>query len=234
MTYLIANWKQNKNINDIEYWFDTYSKSVDADQIIKLNLKIIIAPPFSLVNIVSSKIIDLNLQDHLKIAVQDISAYDDGPHTGQVGFNQLPDNIDYAIVGHSETRMEGQDYSKINQKIERILDKNKSAIFCFSNPTEFFELNKAYSYNSYKEKITLAYEPIESIGTGEPASIDNLRNIKETVGVDTFIYGGSVDENSIHKYLKEEFISGFLVGGASLDPIKFSHLTNILLKNINN
>ena len=38
------------------------------------------------------------------------------------------------------------------------------------------------------------------------------------------LYGGSVNDKNVKEYLSNEFVDGALVGGASLDAIKFIEL----------
>lgn len=81
--------------------------------------------------------------------------------------------------------------------------------------------------------IDIAYEPVWAIGTGVNATPNQaqevhrfIREIIHTIskGNDNgcrILYGGSVNENNASQLIKEKDIDGFLVGTASLDPVRF-------------
>jgi triosephosphate isomerase len=68
------------------------------------------------------------------------------------------------------------------------------------------------------------YEPVESIGTGQNATIQDIMAVKEKLHItpqQKFIYGGSVTAENSKQYLQNPYIDGVLPGGASLDPEQF-------------
>ena len=88
------------------------------------------------------------------------------------------------------------------------------------------------------DKITIAYEPIWAIGTGENADtiyIEEIHsfikefccqelNFKDKVSV---VYGGSVKLTNSEDILSSDEVDGLLIGGASLDPDTFSKIYNL-------
>ena len=89
------------------------------------------------------------------------------------------------------------------------------------------------------QKIVIAYEPIWAIGTGETATAENVkemqlfivstltklyeRKVAEKVRL---IYGGSVKESNARELYEQGGMSGFLVGGASLQAGEFAAIIN--------
>jgi triosephosphate isomerase (TIM) len=220
MKYLIANWKQNKGLFDISSWLDLYFDNIEGIDISKV--KVIICPPFTLIN---ELVVNLSQRDHLfiEIGVQNISKYPSGPHTGEVGFEQLPEQVKWVIIGHSERRIDGEDNESINEKIRLSLENSKIPIVCFSEIDQYNEVSDEFS-----SQVFFAIEPLSAIstmGVGKPETIDNIKKVYDNVLSENFIYGGSVDDKDITNYINEPYIKGFLVGGASLDPIKFAEIT---------
>ena len=88
-------------------------------------------------------------------------------------------------------------------------------------------------------KLVIAYEPIWAIGTGRTATPIQANQmcglIRETLIkmydediADRVIiqYGGSVKPENATEIMNMEEIDGALVGGASLDPLKFIEIIN--------
>jgi triosephosphate isomerase len=89
-------------------------------------------------------------------------------------------------------------------------------------------------------RILIAYEPIWAIGDGETASPDVAAHAHRLIraqatrrfGLDAandvrILYGGSVKPDNAKSLKAQPEIDGFLVGGASLDPISFAAIVNI-------
>lgn len=216
--YLIANWKQNKQVTDVGPWIEEFVSIVSPAELKNSRHRIIIAPPFPLLVEVKRELEEKNLVGVVKVASQDLSKYPSGAHTGEVGAEQLLGLADYSIIGHSEQRRNGDSTEDVNNKIKQAVNADIKPIVCFSNMEEFDGVTSRLE----GESLLFAYEPIEAIGTGTPASPENVTEVFEKTGIDGLIYGGSVDKNSVTDYLKLDFISGFLIGTASLDALNFT------------
>lgn len=219
---LIANWKQNKTIDQIPAWVDGiedvsksgYEKGVD----------IVIAPSFPLIFPLKKEIESRSL--NIKIASQDISRFDKGSHTGEVGGFQLSGYVSHVIVGHSERRDIGETSDDINQKIENALKNELKPIICFRSIVDYKEISNEYKSNP---EVIFAYEPTYAIGTGDSASADEVDKVFSGAGIVKGVYGGSVDTSSIKNYINLQSVQGFLVGTASLDVLEFKKLHNIII-----
>ena len=90
------------------------------------------------------------------------------------------------------------------------------------------------------DNITIAYEPVWAIGTGETATIEQVseahmwvRNIlsdfytQDAVEETPILYGGSVKPSNAGELFEIMDVNGFLIGGASLkiEPFKEIILT---------
>lgn len=82
----------------------------------------------------------------------------------------------------------------------------------------------------HKNKVVIAYEPVWAIGTGLTPTLaeieDAHQTIRQTSGVQTVLYGGSVNPESILGLLPSKEISGYLAGSASLDADSLAKMVN--------
>jgi triosephosphate isomerase (TIM) len=214
----IANWKQNKSQIEVDDWlrdFLAYKDSVkfsESDQVV-------ICPPA----LYLKQIHDFIKGNQLNLAVgaQDVSVSLEGSHTGELGVFQIADYADYCIVGHSERRSMGETPEQINQKIDNLLEYNLNPIVCFSSVDEF---NAIRLPDVNEDNILYAFEPISAIGTGNPADPKLIEEIFAKTGLQSLIYGGSVNPINISQYKSIAGIEGFLVGNASLSCRSFLDL----------
>lgn len=223
MKLIIANFKANKNYNDILFWLNTFLKNDFSP--IKNKVEIIICPPNPFLITFKEK---TKLYSLIKIGAQDLSVFEEGPYTGEVTAKILYHLIDYVIIGHSERRK----YFK--EKEETLFKKFYMAkkyqinpLFCVRNEFDSFP----------KETEFLVYEPEKSIsngsGYGKNESLENILTTKNKLIINRlqkFIYGGSVNEQNANLYLKNELIDGIMIGGASLEPNRFFQI----IKNLDN
>ena len=89
-------------------------------------------------------------------------------------------------------------------------------------------------HSSELDRVVVAYEPLWAIGTGQTATAADAERlaiyvrerIERLLGGDMsrmrVLYGGSVTPASMPDFVKAKGVDGVLVGGASLDPHKFS------------
>ena len=103
------------------------------------------------------------------------------------------------------------------------------------------QITKAFEGISADEvcKTVVAYEPVWAIGTGKTATPKQAQDmcahirrvIEELYDEDTcdaviIQYGGSVKPENAEEIMNMDEIDGALVGGASLDPVKFMEIIN--------
>lgn len=188
----------------------------------------VICPPMPSVMFVGNRLLDRVKHAHTYLGVQDISPYPPGSYTGAVsGQNLQGFGVKYAILGHSERRNYFKETSlDVAKKVENCLEAMITPIVCVDKIEVEHQASLIESYN-YK-KLIVAYEPAEHIGTGIPENVNEVLEVVEKVkkafpGAKV-IYGASLDPQNIATYSSRNEIEGFLVGGSSLDPHKFSEL----------
>lgn len=218
MKYLIANWKSNLNCDQV----DTFCRSWQdllTQQPLNFAKEIIIATP----SIFYQSL--YQTQPPFALALQDISHFDGGAHTGEVSITNLVNMVPkYTLIGHSERR---RDYGETNQQIVRkaklLWQLGSTPIICFDLP-EMEEL--AALLKEYSEPVLLAYEPVSAISTSGNAGNLSAEKLREIVGdIRQFfpsrplIYGGSVKADNASSYTG--IVSGLLIGSASLQAESF-------------
>lgn len=193
------------------------------------------------------------LKDKRKFALgaQNVNEQDEGPLTGEVSAPMLKGLAKYVIVGHSERRVHfGETDEMIARKIAACMRHNLDPILCVGENViqrreglaartvmDQLEVDLSEITPGEVTKITLAYEPIWAIGTGEfakPIDVEEMmRHIRLYLqsryqSVDPqdirILYGGSVDDTNFKSYLSLPEVDGLLVGGASLNYKVFSKI----------
>jgi len=230
MKYLICNFKNKLLKEDII----KYNNSL-GDIETKINL--VLCPPSIYLSLFDKTGYDLG--------VQDISSFMDKTITGEIEASQVKSlGATYVIVGHSERRMYKHEINiDFINKINNALENKLNVIYCIGetlsdkeNGSTYEVLEKQISEvlnNVEIKNIMIAYEPVWAIGTGNVPSgkeikenidfINDLLYEKYEIKLD-ILYGGSVNDENIEELCGIKGLSGFLVGGASLDVDKVKEM----------
>lgn len=226
MKYLICNFKNKLLKKDII----KYNNSLGD---IETKIKLVLCPPSIYLSLFDKTGYDLG--------VQDISSFMDKTITGEIEASQVKSlGATYVIVGHSERRMYKHEINiDFINKINNALENKLNVIYCIGetlsdkeNGSTYEVLEKQISEvlnNVEIKNIMIAYEPVWAIGTGNVPSgkeikenidfINDLLYEKYEIKLD-ILYGGSVNDENIEELCGIKGLSGFLVGGASLDVDK--------------
>lgn len=212
---IVANWKSHMTQEEAAVWIE----KIEQQKTTLADKKIVICPPFTLLSFMQNQITEKGLPVFL--GSQNISPFAPGAYTGEVNGQQIKTYAEYALIGHSERRRYfKEDDDILAKKVAMAREYGLEPIFCVENATIFIP----------QDVHIVAYEPLAAIGSGRPELPEDARKITESLqakGIQTVLYGGSVTEENISDYTKEESIDGVLVGGASLDPSIFlSLITN--------
>lgn len=226
MKYLICNFKSKLLKDDIL----KYNRNLGE---IETKVKLVLCPPS-----IYLSLFDKNGYD---LGVQDISSFMDRTITGEIEANQIKSlGATYVIVGHSERRIYKHEINiDFINKINNALENNLNVIYCVGetlrdkeNGSTFEILEKQISEvlnNVEIKNIMIAYEPVWAIGTGNVPSIKEIKENIEFISDLLYekyeckldiLYGGSVNDENIGELCSIKGLSGFLVGGASLDVNK--------------
>jgi triosephosphate isomerase (TIM) len=243
---MAGNWKMNVNhleaiglVQKLAFTLD--DKDHDA-------VEVVVLPPFTDLRSVQT-LVD---GDRLRIGygAQDLSPYDSGAYTGDVGGPMLSKlGCSYVVVGHSERREYHQETDDVvNGKVQAAIRNGIVPILCVGEPLEVrrdgghvahatAQLRAALAGVTAEHARTLvvAYEPIWAIGTGEVATPDDAQEVcgeLRTTLAELYsgdladgvrvLYGGSVKPDNAAAIMAQPDVDGALVGGASLSVEDFT------------
>lgn len=213
MKYIVANWKSNKNLSEVNQWLDSFTS--ENLEVLKGHVEVIIAPPYPFISVVQSK---LDKYPWIKLASQDISPFGAGSYTGAVSTHNLDGLVSYSLVGHSERRMYFHESNEeIARKIELARSSDIEPILCIRSSEDYLGADVNF----------IAFEPQEAIGTGHNESVEAVLDMKNKLNIPskiTYIYGGSVNSGNARQYLSNPEIGGVLPGKSSLDPHEFYNI----------
>ena len=211
--------------------------------------QIAIAPPVSFI----TELEQLSGSQKLAFVAQDVSMFESGAYTGEVGISMLRSvGVKLVIIGHSERREMGEADEVVAAKLDRVLENKLTAVLCVGEKErdrsgDYFNTVEAQltrAFLNVKEEslkhLVVAYEPVWAIGTGTnatPEQVEEMRLFIQKVLADIYgrvgasgvriIYGGSVNSNNADDLLRVAHVDGFLIGGASLEAKEFVAIIKI-------
>ena len=208
-------------------------------------VEVVVFPPFPYLAAVARLLAGVPVE----VGAQDVSRHGPGAHTGEVAAGMLRDvGCRWVIVGHSERRTSlGETDEAVRAKADAAAANGLVPIVCVGESLDEREAGEAQRVVGRQLEALLAgeggdalgaraiaYEPLWAIGTGRNATPDQAqemhRAIRERIARRSsraaasvrILYGGSVGERNAAALFAMPDIDGGLVGGASLDPARFS------------
>ncbi|MBC7884909.1 MAG: triose-phosphate isomerase [Saprospiraceae bacterium] len=241
-----GNWKMNTQINE-GIALAKYIADAERDK----GVITILAVPFTHIYAIQKKI---KSSSKVLLAAQNCHHKTSGAFTGEISPVMLAGmKVPYVILGHSERREYNyEDNALLALKLRAALNSGLKVIFCCG---ESLNIRKAGNHLHHVQlqlqeslfqievremkHITIAYEPIWAIGTGETASPAQAQEMHEAIramlkqkygkGVaekTSILYGGSVKGNNAKSIFSQQDVDGGLVGGASLSGEEFVSIIN--------
>lgn len=246
---LVGNWKMNKTIAEtIDFVNKVNDRAIEVE---KEEIIVGIAPSYICLPVLRK------LGTGIICFAQNVHFADNGAYTGEVSTLMLKEiGVNASLVGHSERRQYfGETNETCNKKLITLQNYGFNALYCVGETLEQYEngLTKEVVKSQvlegleglskeYISRLTIAYEPVWSIGTGKNANREIASEVcgyisevisekyGEEVGESVYVlYGGSVKPNNIKEYVNDKNIDGALVGGASLKSESFLEMIDNLL-----
>ena len=205
-------------------------------------------PPFTAVDAVSEA-----AEGRIITGAQNVFYEESGAYTGEVSCAMLKDaGCGMVIAGHSERRrMFGETDETVAAKTKAAAVCGMRVLLCVGETAgqradggaaEVVRRQiEAAVRGVSPQSITVAYEPVWAIGTGDSARISDIEEMHEGIrrvlsalyGADAegvgVVYGGSVNARNARDIAGAAGVDGMLVGGASLELETFAVIIEAIL-----
>lgn len=247
MKLMAANWKMYKTRPEAA---DTAKELV---QRLATNLpddrEVLVFPPFTALYAVGEA---FKGHKNFSWGAQNFYPREEGAYTGEIAPRMLAElGCTYLLTGHSERRhVLGEDDGLVAHKTSFGLAQGFRMVMCIGETIEQRRAGKVEEILKNQldkglagvdkslspEWLSIAYEPVWAIGTGEVARPDDIVQthafIRQRLGKAfgergremRILYGGSVKPDNASEILSLDNVDGVLVGGASLKADSFSRI----------
>ena len=247
---IAGNWKMNTTPSE---GVGLAQRIASAVETVDPGVRIVVCPPATHL-VATGEFIASRYQSGIRIELggQNVHWAEKGAFTGEISAPMLErSGCRWVIIGHSERRQYfGETDETVNQRLLYTLTTTLRPIVCIG---ETLPERKAHiTFDVLRRQLqvglkgarvdgegglVIAYEPVWAIGTGETATPEQAeqahRFIRDTVAemagypaanATSILYGGSVTDKNAAELLACPDVDGALVGGASLDPVKFTKI----------
>jgi triosephosphate isomerase len=238
---IAGNWKMNKTNAEAAAFLEEFLPEAGG----RPDVEVAICPPYTALRTVAERI----ASSALIAGAQNMHEKESGAFTGEVSAPMLRElGVGAVVLGHSERRqLFGETDAALQRKVPAALDAGLLPILCVGETEEEREAGQMQRKLRHQVRtdlaevdeerlggITIAYEPIWAIGTGNTATPDQAQEaiafVRALLGDRSpraaasvrILYGGSVNAGNASELLGQPDIDGALVGGASLDPAEFA------------
>lgn len=243
-----ANWKMHKLRSEaLEYLEDLGTWMDDHPQGLGTRVEVVVAPPFT-----SLELAVEHRPPHARVYAQNMHQADQGAFTGEVSPAMLRDlGVDGVLLGHSERRQHfGEHDAALAEKVVAAAEFGLRPMLCVGETLDERAADRAAHVvreqletalgdldviKATSSGLSIAYEPVWAIGTGETATATIAQEMHATIrdvlgSVFTaevaervpVLYGGSVKPGNAAELLAQHDIDGALVGGAALEVESFT------------
>lgn len=238
-TVFAANWKLNKGPKETREFFTHFKSLISTDQ--QKNLVFFV--PATNVEAVADSLKGTSI----RWGAQNCYTQAQGAFTGEISAQVVKDlGAQLILLGHSERRqIFGEKDDLVAAKGKLVQSLGLIPMLCIGETLEERESGKTQEVCERQLKVfmqaidlskewIIAYEPVWAIGTGKVATAQQVAETHSQIrqfvvsqggsAVTPILYGGSVKPENAGELLQIADVNGFLVGGASLDPLSFSKI----------
>jgi triosephosphate isomerase len=238
---IAGNWKMNKTNAEAAAFLDEFLPDAGG----RPDVEVAICPPYTALRTV----VERTAGTLVIVGAQNMHEQDAGAFTGEVSAPMLREvGVEAVVLGHSERRqLFGETDAALQRKVPAALAADLLPILCVGETEDErdageterklrhqIQADLADVDDQHLGRMTIAYEPIWAIGTGNTATPEQAQEAIAFVrallsdrspgaaAAVRILYGGSVNAGNAAELLSRPDIDGALVGGASLDPGEFA------------
>jgi triosephosphate isomerase len=250
--FVAGNWKMNTDSASGVALVKELASKLDADVYEKVD--VMVCPPFVYI----PGVVGALSSSGVAVGAQDLYFEEKGAFTGEISTAMLKDvGCTYVLCGHSERRhVLGEDDAMVNKKLIAAIAGGLLPILCVGETIQERKAGKMEEVVTRQVKlglagldaekmaaVTVAYEPVWAIGTGETASPEQAQEVHalirglltemfsaELASETRIQYGGSVKAGNAAELMGQADIDGALVGGASLKADDFVAIIKAAIK----
>ncbi len=227
-----ANWKLNKSPNEARQFLNELSQKISSVDL--KNHQLILFPSALSVDACLNQAKDIGVS----IGIQNSYFQANGAFTGENSASVAKEmGCQFVLIGHSERRsIFAETDSQCQKKISYVQSLGLTPMLCIGEVLaerqngQTFAVLKNQLHLALKEidsakPIVIAYEPVWAIGTGQVATVEQVRETHAMIHAELLsmgfqnvplLYGGSVKADNAGELSRIPHVDGFLIGGASL------------------
>ena len=240
---LVANWKLNGSKEFNHQWALEFLRNFNGNNFSILG----IAPASLYIDHLKTILTDYDIE----IGSQNIDLEETGARTGEISASMIKDlGCAFSIIGHSERRMLFHETNQmICQKLIQADNNSVIPILCIGESAEENQINNTFNVLEQQiiealenanelSALIIAYEPVLAIGSGKTPNPEEINSVHEMIkdvvqsrfpkiGLESVLYGGSVNFKNASSLFEQKNVDGALIGGASLDGREFALIANV-------
>ena len=240
---LVANWKLNGSKEFNHQWALEFLRNFNGNNFSILG----IAPASLYIDHLKTILTDYDIE----IGSQNIDLEETGARTGEISASMIKDlGCAFSIIGHSERRMLFHETNQmICQKLIQADNNSVIPILCIGESAEENQSNNTFNVLEQQiiealenanglSALIIAYEPVWAIGSGKTPKPEEINSVHEMIkdvvqsrfpkiGLESVLYGGSVNFKNASSLFEQKNVDGALIGGASLDGREFALIANV-------
>ena len=243
--FIAGNWKMHKTVAEAEEYIQALLPRVSSAD----GVDIAICVPYTDLQ----AMVDSTRGSRVEVFAQNMHEAESGAFTGEVSAPMLTEiDVHGVVLGHSERR---QLYNETDRalalKMATAFEAGLKPILCVGETEEERERGDTERKLRHQvqeglerltpeqiAEVTVAYEPIWAIGTGNVATPEQAQDaiafvralIKDkapdAAPLARVLYGGSVSPDNAAELLALPDVDGALIGGASLDAANFARMVD--------
>lgn len=191
---------------------------------------------------------EVTKNSNIHIGAQNCYSQNQGAFTGENSAQVVKElGGDYILIGHSERRqLFNETDNVIAEKVNLVQNLGLTPLLCIGETLQEREATHTFRIletqlllglaKADKSKpLVIAYEPVWAIGTGKVATPEQVAEthtdiyglLKKSGFNASILYGGSVKADNAKTLIAQPHVSGFLVGGASLEVDSFIKIASV-------